>query len=131
MVQGSCLCGKIEFEGSESNYRLANCHCSLCRKSHGAAYATLAVVPSDSFKITSGESYLSKFEATKNVERCFCSICGSGLFNLTSKWPLVSIVAGSIDSKLAMKPKLHVFYENKENWCEISDDLPKFNTWPQ
>lgn len=131
MIKGSCLCGKITFESTESNYRLANCHCSLCRKSHGAAFATLAVVPKDSFKVTSGDNYLAKYEATKDVQRCFCSSCGSRLFNQTNKWPLVSIVAGNIDSELTSPPKLHVFFESKANWCEITDDLPKFDTWPQ
>jgi len=37
-VRGSCLCGAVQFELVGPLLRPLNCHCSLCRKQHGAAF---------------------------------------------------------------------------------------------
>jgi hypothetical protein len=42
VLKASCLCGGIEFEFEDIPGRVLNCHCSLCRKSHGVAFATQA-----------------------------------------------------------------------------------------
>ena len=47
--QGSCLCNAIRFEVDEFEPQTGNCHCSMCRKFHGAAYATLAEARQDHF----------------------------------------------------------------------------------
>ena len=40
MVRGSCLCGDVVWEASGKLERMSHCHCSMCRKAHGAAFAT-------------------------------------------------------------------------------------------
>ena len=37
VIRGSCLCGGIKFEFSGPMSTSSNCHCSMCRKQHGAA----------------------------------------------------------------------------------------------
>ena len=39
--QGSCLCGEITFEVTGQPVRQGNCHCTVCKKATGAAYATI------------------------------------------------------------------------------------------
>src|SRR5207249_145423 len=38
-VGGSCLCGDVAFELVPGDW-MGHCHCSMCRKAHGAAFAT-------------------------------------------------------------------------------------------
>ena len=45
LFQGSCLCEAVKFEFDELLPSVAHCHCSLCRKFHAAAFATIASVP--------------------------------------------------------------------------------------
>ena len=40
MYQGSCLCGRVSYEFDGPISLMMNCHCSMCRKHHGSAYAT-------------------------------------------------------------------------------------------
>jgi hypothetical protein len=40
-VRGSCLCGGVKFEIIGPLMRALNCHCSKCRKQHGAAFRRL------------------------------------------------------------------------------------------
>ena len=42
--KGSCLCGKVQFSVTHFSNNVANCHCSMCRKFHGAAFGTLVGV---------------------------------------------------------------------------------------
>ncbi|WP_167884396.1 hypothetical protein [Leptospira ilyithenensis] len=34
----SCLCGKIRYEFAKFKTNPSHCHCSICRKFHGATY---------------------------------------------------------------------------------------------
>jgi hypothetical protein len=40
MNQGRCLCGRVRYEIPGEIYSVVHCHCSMCRKHHGAAFAT-------------------------------------------------------------------------------------------
>jgi hypothetical protein len=37
-IHGSCLCGGVEFEIAGPLSAPLNCHCSQCRKQHGATF---------------------------------------------------------------------------------------------
>ena len=37
-IRGSCLCGAVSYEITGSFKVIGHCHCSTCRKSHGAAF---------------------------------------------------------------------------------------------
>jgi len=39
-LQGGCLCGGIRYEISGPLTEAGNCHCSMCRRFHGAAFGT-------------------------------------------------------------------------------------------
>ena len=44
MIRGSCLCGGIRYEIDGRLHDTQNCHCRMCQKAHGAAFATYAAV---------------------------------------------------------------------------------------
>ena len=44
MYKGSCLCGSIQFELKGGVEDPIYCHCSLCRKASGSAFATNAFI---------------------------------------------------------------------------------------
>ena len=49
-LRGSCVCNSIEFEVISILEMVFNCHCTRCRKSHGAAFATQAFAIRNSLK---------------------------------------------------------------------------------
>ena len=59
---GSCLCGAVKFEVDMEIDAASHCHCSMCRKWHGAAFATYATAPADRFRITQGADTLRGYE---------------------------------------------------------------------
>ena len=39
MIKGSCLCGTVQWRLDPPFGEMSHCHCSMCRKAHGAAFA--------------------------------------------------------------------------------------------
>jgi len=64
MLTGSCLCGSVVYEVDASAGPIVHCHCSTCRKTHGAAFSTVMPVPRQSFRWLRGEELLSSFESS-------------------------------------------------------------------
>ena len=44
-IEGGCFCGAIRYEIDEGKHVVANCHCTLCRKTSAAPFVTWMVVP--------------------------------------------------------------------------------------
>ena len=125
---GSCLCGQIRFEVDRFEPRTGNCHCSMCRKFHGAAYATIAEAHSSNFRWTAGESLLKGYTAPNGTTRSFCSHCGSSLtfFSPNADPQLVEIALGCFDDDVPVEPDAHIFVASGADWARPSDDLPQY-----
>ena len=80
-VQGSCLCAQIAYEVELLPEKTFNCHCSFCRKAHGAAFATLTLAKGDTLTIKRGNARLKEHENNLGGFRAFCSNCGTRLMN--------------------------------------------------
>lgn len=128
-ISGSCLCGGVRYEISGSFGGAGNCHCSRCRKSHGAAFASWAHVEPEQFRWTSGEEVVARYETSPGKERCFCRQCGAPLAAVLSG-QVREIVLASVDGDPGVRPGEHIFVGSKASWYEISDALPQFEEWP-
>ena len=128
MIRGGCACGGIRFE-SEAVRSLTHCHCTICRKLTGAAFATYAHVEKAKFHWLEGEQLITRYESTPGSFRAFCRICGSLVPGQAPYLATVSIPAGLLDDDPGVRPRLHVFASSKAPWWEINDDLPQHAKW--
>ena len=78
-LAGSCLCGAIAYELRSSPKAVSHCHCRICQKAHGAAFATYGSVPVKDLVFTRGQEQLRCFASSPGITRCFCRRCGSSL----------------------------------------------------
>ena len=130
MIHGSCLCGAIEYAVEEIAEKTYNCHCSQCRKSHGAAFATQMFAKGETLKFTKGENLIKEYTGHGGV-RAFCTICGSRLMNYAPDKSLyLSVALSSVDSKLDVKLVAHANVDSKAPWHDPSDDIPAFQGMP-
>jgi len=127
-LTGQCLCGKIRYEVTELLPEMAHCHCSMCRKFHGAAFSTFGVAKKEHFKWLQGEKFLKTFTAANGTKRAFCSECGSSLLFASSKDPgtHIEFTLGTLDTELKVRPDSHIYCSSKADWYEITDDLPQY-----
>ena len=130
-LSGSCLCGRIRYEVNAPLGAVEHCHCSMCRKAHGAAFSTNALVPTAALKITSGTELLAEYDSSPNRRKCFCSKCGSQLFiRRTNKPEFTMLTLGTIDGAPQTVPERHVFVASKASWYTITDALPQYKVYP-
>jgi hypothetical protein len=50
MIKGSCTCGDVEFHISGELTDVSFCHCSICRKVSGSAFASYGSTPIGKFE---------------------------------------------------------------------------------
>jgi hypothetical protein len=71
MLRGSCLCDEVKYEIGGSLRDVRNCHCSMCRKAHGAAFRTRATVRAADFRYLKGEHLITAYESSPGTYRTF------------------------------------------------------------
>jgi len=100
----------------------------MCRKFHGAAFATFGEAKTANFRWISGTNYLTTYTASNGTTRSFCKKCGSSMTFKPKNGPdnIIEFSLGTLDSDIDQRPDAHIFFGSKANWTEVSDDLPKF-----
>jgi hypothetical protein len=126
MTRGHCICGAVEYELSFEIERMSNCHCQFCRRAHGAAFVTSALVPTAALDIKSGLEALVRHEG-----RYFCGTCGTRLFNRSDEFPgATTLMVSSLEEQPTVEPAMHMNVESKAPWYRIRDDHPQFEAFP-
>jgi hypothetical protein len=125
IVTGSCFCGAVRFELELPVLFCGHCHCSMCRKAHGASFVTWTAVPPDRLKITDGELDIAVFKSSAHGSRSFCRQCGSQLFCRPDS-EVVDIPLACLHGEIGLEPNAHYFYDSRADWTDVNDDLPKY-----
>lgn len=123
---GGCLCGAVRFRIAFPTKWCAHCHCSMCRRAHGAAFVTFVGVPSGQFAIERGADDLVRFDSSAGAWRRFCRVCGSTLTFEGERWPdEVHVVVANLDGPLDREPAAHCYWDVRVAWVHIDDALAK------
>jgi len=131
-LTGGCLCGSVRYELTSPLTRASHCHCSMCRKHHGAAFGSYGSARRADFRWTSGEDRVARFASSPGIERGFCRRCGSTLFwDEVASAERFGLALGTVDGDPGVRPGLHIFVASKAPWYEITDDVPRHPTSPR
>jgi hypothetical protein len=158
---GECFCGRVSFTIAGKQVENAYCHCRLCTRARGLYSGSGAIYHRDAFTITRGEEYVKDFGTPQHkitstglhfhakdrpsgtLHFCFCSECGSLIYQNVTGLDLLSVtpvnfnienedesVSCGVNCKLPQEllPRCHFNYENRQ-W-DVHDDLPKFKGVP-
>lgn len=125
-VCGSCLCGAVRFIADLPAKWVAHCHCTYCRRAHGAAFVTWAGFEAGHVSINAGNDALRWYESSPGARRGHCSRCGSPMFFQSMQWPgELHIARALITDTFDQAPTAHVYFETHVPWVAINDELPK------
>ena len=128
MSHARCLCEAVTWELDGPFEWMSHCHCSRCRKAHGAAFATYVAGPAAGFRLH-GAEHVVRWESAPGFVRCFCGRCGSVVPGDAVEGRAF-VPAGNFDADPGVRPLAHIFVASKAPWFEISDDLPRFDAYP-
>ncbi|HVL58157.1 MAG TPA: GFA family protein [Burkholderiaceae bacterium] len=125
MHRGSCLCGKVRYEVDGELTDVSHCHCTMCRKAHGAAYGSYGNVRREQFRFVAGESGVARYRSSAGVLRTFCAECGATLqwLRVDPQSPWVSFTLGTLDTRYAPEPDArprHIFVGSRADWVEVA-----------
>jgi hypothetical protein len=128
MYRGSCLCGGIKLELQGGITDIIHCHCSLCRKSSGTAYATNGFIDASAFEIVQGQELLGNYEMKPGRRRYFCSRCASPIYSANDADPArLRLRLGILDSDITERPKSHNFVSSSAAWDDLDAILPRYH----
>jgi hypothetical protein len=129
---GGCLCGAVRYRSGASVERVFHCHCSRCRRSSGAPFATHAVLATAAVEWTTGKECVSHWPMpqARFFATAFCERCGSLLPVPVTRLDRVYLPFGSLDDPSGLVPRAHIHVGSKARWFEISDALPRYEAAP-
>jgi hypothetical protein len=126
-VEGSCLCGLVQFDVTTPSKFCCHCHCSNCRRAHGAAFVTWVGFRAGQVRILSGGNILIRYQTDTGATRSFCGCCGTTLFYEGPRWVGdIHVVLGNINGEIDRLPAAHVYVDHKAPWWTIRDSLPQY-----
>ncbi len=126
----SCSCGSLGMLVSGSPVARAYCHCSSYRHFYGLVVLAATAWKSEVVSIVKGQTLVKTHQhPTKQLQRCFCTICGTNLFGINRlgfKVIHTSLFAESTGGAVPkeLMPEFHLFYAERE--LNIDDELPKY-----
>lgn len=128
-LRGQCLCGRVGYEVADAFAYAVNCHCSLCRRTTGAAFKPLAGIERDKLDITRGDDSILRYGegSDHNVN---CGVCGSFLFAVVRGGTYAHLAMGTLTDDPSIRPTAHIFVGSKAAWFTITDDLPQYEAFP-
>ena len=126
MLTGHCLCGRVRYEADAAFGPIIHCHCETCRRTHGAAFSSIASVPREKFRWVAGEEFLSSFESSPGKFRRFCSVCGSHLFAERVANPHVMLRLGCLDTQEKPRALGHIWRSDAASWYDPKETIPEF-----
>jgi hypothetical protein len=126
--RGACLCGTVRYEVHVDIGAVSHCHCSMCRKAHGAAFGSYGSVPASAFAFTEGAEAVGGFASSPGVMRSFCTRCGSPLTwrnanGAYAEW--ISLALGTLDTPFASRSQRHIHMASKAPWYGLDDAWPR------
>jgi hypothetical protein len=126
VVAGACLCGAVRFEVSGPVEPVVHCHCTMCQRAHGAAFATWAALPSERVRVTAGEADVVHYRSSDVGTRSFCRVCGSSMFCTLDTHPgTIDVAVGCLAPGHGAVPRAHVFWDDRAGWVELADGLAR------
>ena len=118
MYKGSCLCGEVKFELADEPVAVSHCHCRMCQKQHGSAFATYARFPRQALHYVTDMEKLASYNSSADVVRKFCRTCGSsiewGPSGRYLEW--VSIAVATLDTEFKALEIEDIHVESRARW---------------
>lgn len=107
------------------------CHCTICQRRTGSAFAVNLWIEIGNVKQLQGElqsRIAPGIKAGAPSESWFCQSCGTCVWTRFHASPAGScfLRAGTLDEPAAFAPDVHIFTATKQPWVSIPADVPAF-----
>ena len=123
---GGCLCGRIRYRVTGDPF-VHYCHCDMCRRATGSAFAVLAWVPSAAVSWLGQEPRYR--QSSPLAKRGFCQACGSPLtLAYDADRSTIALHVGTFDDPEQLAPQHNYGSSQRLGWVCCGIDLPHRDT---
>ena len=119
-MRGSCLCTQIQFEVAGTDFKLYQCHCSLCRRQSGSSASAATIAAERNFRWLRGQELISSWVKPSGFRADFCSVCGSPVPNPLRGLPWVWVPAGLLEDGGKLQIIAHLHMASRATWDSSS-----------
>ena len=120
-ASGRCLCGAVRYEVTGTLRDVVECHCEMCRRTHGHIGAYTAT-PKDGLRITESRG-LKWYQSSQNARRGFCGECGGTLFFEPLTKNYMAIAAGTLDAPTGLKTVVQIHVNSAGDYYRIDESI--------
>jgi hypothetical protein len=131
-ITGACLCGTVQLEVGVPVFWAWHDHTRASRIAHGAAYATYVGSWRRRFRVTKGQTEITRFkdEATGTV-RSFCARCGTPLvYERNRSAHMVNIPRALFGGRTGREPRYHIAIGELQDWTYMGEPLVPLKGFP-
>ena len=118
---GRCQCGAVTWEADSPPTSVHHCHCGMCRRWTGGAFATLVWFGRD---VLRWQGQPVEYRSSPIAIRTHCGTCGTPLGLDYDGKGEVAVTLGSLDDPEAVTPDHHYGVEGRLAWVDIGRSLP-------
>lgn len=126
-ARGGCQCGAVRYEVAAGPKKASVCHCRMCQRATGNAFAPLLEVPTAD---VTWHGTPALWASSNLSDRGFCAICGTPLFLRDRAGTTTELMAGTL-SGFDYRPAYSYGIESRAPWVGTLADLPGHETGPE
>jgi hypothetical protein len=128
MREGGCACGGVRYRLTSEPLFVNCCHCLLCQRQSGTAFALNLVIEAERVEFVTGEPRPVAVEIDdgriKTTYRC--PACQVAIFGQSTNPDLRFVRAGTLDDASDVVPDAHIFTRSKLPWVVLDPSTPAF-----
>jgi hypothetical protein len=136
-IVGGCQCESLRYVLRARPLFTHACHCLICRRRSGTAFALSTIVLRDDFTLTSGDVKPKQISPRSTVYRC--AICETTIYTASTRFPVTyKVPGGTFDDPAFVEPGAHIWVKRKHPWIIVPAGIPQFDedydirtTWPR
>ncbi|MGL5010646.1 MAG: GFA family protein [Paracoccaceae bacterium] len=120
-VTGGCQCGAVRYAIAAGPAKSTVCHCRMCQRATGNAFAPLFEVMTTAIRWTGTPA---TWPSSDQVERGFCGTCGTPLFYRGHSRDTTEIMSGTLTPRFDYRPIANHGTESRVGWLATLSGLP-------
>ena len=129
-MNGSCLCGSLQFKLNEEIKVAYYCHCRDCQILSGSAFRVIGIVPASSINISTGNISEFRHQSESGFEmiRQNCDTCATPLFVKSARFPDIQMfMVSALENPNIVSPSFEIWCSSKVSWSNISNEIVGFS----
>jgi len=127
---GGCACGHVRYRVRSRPLIVHCCHCSVCQRQNGSAFAVNALIEADRVEMLQGDvtevlvpSPSGKSQRISRCPKCQVAVWSNYLVMGGGIGDAVRFIrVGTLDDPSTMPPDVHIYASTKQPWVQLSPD---------